>query len=79
MNLMKKILIILCLFLPLSAVQAITVSEIVDSASSLWQQQKSQKVTKFSLTDTKGNVHTDESTKGKYLVVNFWATWCPLA
>lgn len=77
MNLMKKILIILCLFLPLSAVQAITVSEIVDSASSLWQQQKSQKVTKFSLTDTKGNVHTDESTKGKYLVVNFWATWCP--
>ncbi|TEU24680.1 MAG: TlpA family protein disulfide reductase, partial [Gammaproteobacteria bacterium] len=24
-----------------------------------------------------GNVHTHESTKGKYLVVNFWATWCP--
>ncbi len=74
---MKKIFIILCLTFSLGTVQAITINEIVDSASSLWQQKKSQKVAQFSLTDTQGKVHTDESTKGKYLVVNFWATWCP--
>jgi thiol-disulfide isomerase/thioredoxin len=31
----------------------------------------------FSLIDTEGGIHTTQSTQGKYLVVNFWATWCP--
>jgi thiol-disulfide isomerase/thioredoxin len=31
----------------------------------------------FSLTDTKGKVHTLEGYKGKWVLVNFWATWCP--
>ncbi|MHB1247128.1 MAG: TlpA disulfide reductase family protein [Sulfuriferula sp.] len=31
----------------------------------------------FSLTDSKGVVHTLESYKGKWVLVNFWATWCP--
>jgi thiol-disulfide isomerase/thioredoxin len=74
---MKKFLIILALIFPLSAVQAITVDEIVEKASTLWKNEKAIKVPNFSLTDLEGNVHTDESTKGKYLVVNFWATWCP--
>lgn len=74
---MKKILIILALIFPLSAVQAITVDEIVEKANTLWKNEKAIKVPNFSLTDLEGNVHTDESTKGKYLVVNFWATWCP--
>ena len=30
----------------------------------------------FTLTDTKGDTFTDKNTRGKYLVVNFWATWC---
>ncbi len=30
----------------------------------------------FKLTDTKGNIFTEKNTRGKYLVVNFWATWC---
>lgn len=31
----------------------------------------------FSLTDSKGKTHTLDSYKGKWVVVNFWATWCP--
>jgi thiol-disulfide isomerase/thioredoxin len=74
---MKKILIILSLFLPLTTTQAITIDEIVAKASTLWENEKAIKVPNFSLVDIEGNMHTDESTKGKYLVINFWATWCP--
>ncbi len=74
---MKKILIILSLFLPLTTTQAITIDEIVEKASTLWENEKAIKVPNFSLVDIEGNMHTDESTKGKYLVINFWATWCP--
>lgn len=31
----------------------------------------------FLLTDTEGKTYSKTSTDGKYLVVNFWATWCP--
>jgi thiol-disulfide isomerase/thioredoxin len=31
----------------------------------------------FSLTDTAGKTHTLAANKGKWLLVNFWATWCP--
>ena len=74
---MKKILIILSLFLPLTTTQAITIDEIVAKASTLWENEKAIKAPNFSLVDIEGNVHTDESTKGKYLIINFWATWCP--
>ncbi len=73
----KKIFTALILIAPLGFVQAITVNEIVDSAKKAWSSEKEIKVPDFSLTDIEGNIHTDESTKGKYLVVNFWATWCP--
>jgi len=74
---MKKFLIILALFLPLTTTQAISIDEIVAKASKMWQEQKVAKLPTFSVTDLNGNVHTNESVKGKYLVVNFWATWCP--
>jgi thiol-disulfide isomerase/thioredoxin len=35
------------------------------------------KVGAFSLTDLTGNVITGESLRGKVVLVNFWATWCP--
>lgn len=31
----------------------------------------------FSLKDLDGKRHTVEDYKGKWLVVNYWATWCP--
>ena len=74
---MKKILIILALVFPLSSVQAITIDEIKEKAKTLWQNERAVKLPDFSVTDLNGKVHTNKSVKGKYLVVNFWATWCP--
>lgn len=74
---MKKIIIILALIFPLTGVQAITIDEIKEKARALWQNEKSIKLPNFSVVDTNGNTHTNETTKGKYLVINFWATWCP--
>ena len=31
----------------------------------------------FKLTDTKGKTHTLSGYKGKWVLVNYWATWCP--
>ena len=31
----------------------------------------------FSLTDTEGKTHKLADYKGKWVLVNFWATWCP--
>ena len=31
----------------------------------------------FSLKDLKGNTHTLSDYRGKWVVVNYWATWCP--
>lgn len=31
----------------------------------------------FRLTDTQGNTHTLSGYKGKWVLVNYWATWCP--
>ncbi len=31
----------------------------------------------FTVTDAKGKVHRLEDYRGKWVLVNFWATWCP--
>lgn len=31
----------------------------------------------FSFTDTKGHTQSLDAYKGKWVLVNFWATWCP--
>lgn len=70
---MKKILIILSLLISFNSAYAITIDEIIQAT----KDDKIITVPDFSLTDMNGNIHTDKSTKGKYLVINFWATWCP--
>ena len=30
----------------------------------------------FKMTDTKGKVHTNQSLKGKVVLLDFWASWC---
>ncbi|BBB24336.1 thioredoxin [Isorropodon fossajaponicum endosymbiont JTNG4] len=76
-NKIAKFGFICSLFLALNIAQAISIDDIVKSANNLWQEERKIKMPDFSLTDLNGNVHTNKSTQGKYLVVNFWATWCP--
>ncbi len=74
---MKKFLIILALIFPLSTTQAMTFDEVVAKAKAIWQKEKTVELPNFSVVDLNGKTHTNETIKGKYLVVNFWATWCP--
>ena len=73
---MKKYLIILLLFTPFHASQALSFGEVIDSVKQLMPWHESTPELTFKLTDTKGNIFTEKNTRGKYLVVNFWATWC---
>lgn len=71
---MKKTFIILTLILPfLNTVQAFIPSQ----ESALFDKTKNIKMPEFSVVDMNGKTHNQDTTKGKYLVVNFWATWCP--
>ena len=74
---MKKIIIILSLLAGFNSAHGMTVNQIVDASKAIQQQDKQIIAPSFSLIDTHGNTHTNQSTQGKYLVVNFWATWCP--
>ena len=38
---------------------------------------KGQPVPLFSLTDQNGNLVSLEQQRGKVVMINFWATWCP--
>ena len=73
---MKKILIILWLITPFHASQALSFNDIVGWAKPLMPWYESVPELSFSLTDTKGVIFTEKNTRGKYLVINFWATWC---
>ena len=73
---MKKFLIILLLITPFHTSQALSFGEVIDSVKQLMPWHESTPELAFKLTDTKGNIFTEKNTRGKYLVVNFWATWC---
>ena len=73
---MKKILIILLLIPPIHTSHALSVTDIINWAKPLMPWYEAQPELAFELTDTNGNIYTEKNTRGKYLVVNFWATWC---
>ena len=73
---MKKFLIILLLITPFHTSQALSFGEVIDSIKQLMPWHETVPELTFKLTDTKGNIFTEKNTRGKYLVVNFWATWC---
>jgi thiol-disulfide isomerase/thioredoxin len=73
---MKKIFIILSLVIPFHTSQALGVGDILDWVKPLLPWQENEPSLTFELTDTAENIYTQENTRGKYLVVNFWATWC---
>lgn len=76
-NKITRLGFICLLFFTLNVAQALSIDNVVKPANNIWQAEKRIKIPDFSLTDINGNVHTNKSTQGKYLVVNFWATWCP--
>lgn len=43
----------------------------------LSQVQQAIPLTEFSLPDLSGTLHPISEWKGKVLIINFWATWCP--
>ena len=73
---MKKYLIILFLIAPFHTSQALSFGEVMDSVKKLMPWDESVPELTFDLRDTKGNIFTEKNTKGKYLVINFWASWC---
>ena len=73
---MKKYLIILFLIAPFHTSQALSFGEVMDSVKKLMPWYESVPELNFELRDTKGNIFTEKNTKGKYLVINFWASWC---
>jgi len=73
---MKKYFIILLLIAPFHTSQALSFSEMIDSVKQFMPWYESVPEVTFTLTDTEGSVFTEKNTRGKYLVVNFWATWC---
>ena len=73
---MKKYLIILLLIAPFHTSQALSFGEVMDSVKKLMPWYEPVPELTFELRDTKGNIFTEKNTKGKYLVINFWASWC---
>jgi thiol-disulfide isomerase/thioredoxin len=73
---MKKILIILLVISPIHTSHALSFTDIINWAKPLMPWYEAQPELAFELTDTNGNIYTEKNTRGKYLVVNFWATWC---
>ncbi len=76
-NKIIKFSFIYLLFIILNIAQAININDIVRSTNDIWREEKKIKVPNFSLTDLDDNIYTNKSAQGKYLVINFWATWCP--
>ena len=76
-KILSRLVILIIATTPFSYSQALSLTGIVDSVNSIWSEDKTIKVPNFMVVDINGKSHTDKSTKGKYLVVNFWATWCP--
>ena len=73
---MKKYLIILFLIAPFHTSQALSFGEVMDSVKKLMPWYEPVPELNFELRDIKGNIFTEKNTKGKYLVINFWASWC---
>ena len=66
--------ILLSLFL---AVLALRPGFAQQEGQQLYQVPGSPDAPDFSLTDIDGATHTLSAYKGKVVIVNFWATWCP--
>ncbi len=67
----------LCIPLFTVCVLLLTLSTVKAAPINLTKLEKPQLAPKFSLIDLDNKTHTLADYKGKPLIVNFWATWCP--
>lgn len=82
---MKKSLIILSLLLLSQTCSASFFDDLIDWLSPIWSTNElgvlepvdTPAKLAFELVDMDGVVYNQDNTSGKYLVINFWATWCP--
>ena len=79
MNGVRSLLLGVCSFLLLTAMGANAPADSDKSAVSPYEIDKldRQKAPEFSLKDVNGRTVTLASLKGKVVLLNFWATWCP--
>ena len=76
---------VLALLLPFQTCNASVLDDILEWLNPLWTGNEIEVVESidtpteltFELVDMKGKIYTQNDTRGKYLIVNFWATWCP--
>lgn len=54
-----------------------TISRLIILLGSLLFLSATASAVDFSFTDTEGDAHKLSQYKGKWVLVNFWATWCP--
>ena len=71
---MKKILLLVAAFV---AVLACKGPKDADSEYAVDMNKKGEALPAFSLKDRADVLHTQAEFAGKYLVLDFWATWCP--
>lgn len=71
---MKKILLLVA---ALAAVLACKGPKDADSEYAVDMIKKGEAIPAFSLKDRADVLHTQAEFAGKYLVLDFWATWCP--
>ena len=72
----QKILIILCFILTFNNTYAMSINSTISAINNFFQDFTSNKLKKFTIIDITGNIYNNQSIKNKYLVVNFWASWC---
>jgi len=80
-----QLALVFALLLPFQTCNASIFDDLLNWLSPLWATSEIEvaepiaTTAKFSfeLVDMDGNVHTENSAQDKYLIVNFWATWCP--
>jgi thiol-disulfide isomerase/thioredoxin len=71
---MKKILLLVAAFAALLACKG---PKDADSEYAVDMIKSGETLPAFSLKDRSGVLHTQAEFAGKYLVLDFWATWCP--
>ncbi|MFH1347614.1 MAG: TlpA disulfide reductase family protein [Candidatus Margulisiibacteriota bacterium] len=70
----RKALIVVCLLVSLLVGLSVAMGKAPESFA---KKEKPEEAIDFTLKDLNGKFHTLSQYRGKYIFLNFWATWCP--